>query len=128
MGDKLTWSKASVIRGHHVSKRFWTPYVGEELLLSCEEGNGHDKHAVAVRTAADGAVVGHAPREMSCVFWFFIRHRGEIQCKVTGKRKLGNNLEVPCTYHFSREKKLVDKLKIVLGSKCRTSHCNACPY
>ena len=36
MGDKLTWRKASVIRVHHVSKRFWTPYVGEEVVLSNE--------------------------------------------------------------------------------------------
>ena len=75
MVEQETWSKARVIRGHHVSKKFWMPYIGEELPLSCEEGNMCDKHAVAVRKAA-GVVVGHAPREMSRAFWFFLQHRG----------------------------------------------------
>ena len=60
MAEPETWSIASVIRGHHVSKKFWMPYIGEELLLSCEEGNIYEKHPVAVRKA-DGVVVGHAP-------------------------------------------------------------------
>ena len=74
MVEQETWSKASVIRGHHVSKKFWMPYIGEELHvpLSCEEGNVYYKHAVAV-CKADGVVV-----EMSRVFWFFLQHRGEI--------------------------------------------------
>ena len=64
-----------MIRGHHVSKKFWTTYIGEKLPLSSEEGNVYDKHAVAV-DKADGIVVGHAPREMSRVFWFFLQHGG----------------------------------------------------
>ena len=47
--------EASVIRGHHVYKSVWTPEVGEEL--STEDGNEHDKYAVAV--IKDGYVVGH---------------------------------------------------------------------
>ena len=39
-----------MIRGHHTFKKFWMPYIGKELPLSCEKGNVHDKHAVAVRT------------------------------------------------------------------------------
>ena len=78
MVEQEMWSKASVIRGHHVSKKFWMPYIGEELPQSCEEGNVHDKHTVAV-CKADSVVVGHAPREMSRVFWFFLQHGGEIQ-------------------------------------------------
>ena len=113
MVDQEMWTKASVIRGNHISKKFWMPCIGEELPWSCEEGNVHDKHTVAVRTKADDVVAGHAPREMSHVFWFFIQHGGEIQCKMTGKRKLGKGLEVRCTYHFSKKKKLVDKLKTV---------------
>ena len=68
-----------MIRGHHVSKKFWTPYIGEELSLSCEEGNVYDKHAVAVRKA-DCVVVGHPPREISRVFWFFSRNT-EVRVK-----------------------------------------------
>ena len=73
MGE-ATWSRRSVVRGHHV----WTPYVGQRLQLSCEENNDHDDHAVSVRKAS-GTVVGHAPREMSRTFWYFLRHEGEIE-------------------------------------------------
>ena len=72
---------------HHVSKKFWTPYSVEELPLSCEEGNVYVKHAVAVRKS-DGVVVGHAPREMSRVFWFFLQHGG------TGKSFFFTSAEV----------------------------------
>ena len=117
-----TWSKSSVIRGHHIYKAIWTPYmyVGECLQVGCEENNNHDDHAVAIRKAR-GIVVGHAPREMSRTFWYFLRHGGEIECKITGHRKWGNRLEVPCTYHCSGEKKLVNTLL----SKPKA---NSCPY
>ena len=29
-------------------QKFWMPYTGKELPLSCEEGNVYDKHVVAV--------------------------------------------------------------------------------
>ena len=31
----------------------------------------------------------------SRVFWHFLNHGGKISCEVTGRRKLGNGLEVP---------------------------------
>ena len=63
MDGEITWSKSSVVRGHHVYKAIWTPYVGQRLQLSCEDSNDHDEHAVAVRKTAGGAraVVGHVP-------------------------------------------------------------------
>ena len=81
------WSKASVIRGHHVSIKFWMPYIGDDLPLSCEEGNVYDEHAFAVRKA-DGVIVGHALWEMSRVFWFFLQHEG------TGKSFVCTSTEV----------------------------------
>ena len=41
--------KASVIKEHHISIKFQTPYIDEELSLSCEEVNVNDKRAVTVR-------------------------------------------------------------------------------
>ena len=79
MVEQETWSKASVIGGHDVSKKFWMPYISEELPQSCEKGNVYDKHAVAVHKA-DSVIVGHTPREMSRVFWFFLHQGG------TGKK------------------------------------------
>ena len=51
----INYEKKSVVRGHHIYKSIWTPAIGEELLLEVEDGNKHDKHAVAserLRTCA----------------------------------------------------------------------------
>ena len=69
MVEQETWSKASLIREHHILKKYWTLYICEELPLRCEEGNACDKLAVAVHEA-EGVVVEHALREMSRVFRF----------------------------------------------------------
>ena len=47
------------IRGHHVYKRVWTPHLGEQLRIQCEENNENDPRAVAVMK--DSVVVGHLP-------------------------------------------------------------------
>ncbi len=50
----------SVVRGHHVYKRIWTP-VGEQLQLRPEEDNESDPRAVAI--LKHGVIVGHLPRK-----------------------------------------------------------------
>lgn len=82
-----------VSRGHHIYKENWTPYLGEILLLQAEEGNVHDRHAVAV--LRNNETVGHMPRDLLPVSWFFIKRGGSISCTVTGHRKFGVGLEVP---------------------------------
>ena len=53
------------------------PCTGEELPLSCEEGNIYNKHVVvAVRNKADAVAAGNAPQEMSRAFWFFLQYGG----------------------------------------------------
>ena len=54
------YEKMSVIRGHHIYKSVWTPFIEEELMVEAEDGN---EHAVAVKK--DGCVVGHVPRCIS---------------------------------------------------------------
>ena len=73
------------IQGHHVSKEFWTPEVGEELACQCEEGNPNDVCAVAVKTDAS-TVVGHLTRKISAACSLFLRRSGTIMCQVTGSR------------------------------------------
>ncbi len=53
----------SVVRGHHVYKRIWTPTVREQLQLRPEEGNERDPRAVAV--LKHGVIVGHLPQKMA---------------------------------------------------------------
>ncbi len=48
----------SVVCGHHVYKRIWTPTVGEQLQLWPKEDNESDPRAVAV--LKHGVIVGHS--------------------------------------------------------------------
>ena len=74
-----------------VFKSVWTPSLGEVLGVKEEQDNEHGIFAVSVEKA--GMMVGHVPHR---IFTFFIRHGVTIICEVTGHRRLGNGLEVPC--------------------------------
>lgn len=106
----------SAVRGHHIYKEFWTPQVGQTLTTVKEEQNLHDRYAIAV--IYDDRTVGHMPKELSRISWYFIEHGGEIICEIIGRRRLsviqGKGLEVPCTYTYKGNDKLVKKLTEVL--------------
>ena len=87
----------------------WSPYLGENLTIQREEGNIHDRYTVSV--VKGDVVVGQAsPRIDACVFFHFLSHRGTIDCEITGKRKHGNGLGVPCRYHFKAKRKLIKQI------------------
>ena len=71
-------------------------------------------------------MVGHLPRETAKIVWFFLRRGGSGWCKITGRRKKGIGLEVPCVYTFSGPHKLVKKLEVLL-MKCRIKCADSCP-
>lgn len=98
----------SVVRGHHVYMSVWHPTIGERLMVCIERGNAHDRHAVSVQR--ESTVVGHVPREVSKIFKGFLMHEGEIECEITGSRRRGNGLEVPCVYHFTGKDKTIIRL------------------
>lgn len=105
----------SVIRGHHIYKAVWTPVVGETVQVCREPSNPRDVHAVAVLN--DGNTVGHVPKEVRRVFSSFLIQGGDISCEITGHRRLGKGLEVPCLYKFSGKEKAVKKTKDKLYRK-----------
>ena len=114
----MEFAFSSCVRGHHVSKEFWTPNIGEELSCQREEGNPNDPYAVAVKTEA-GTVIGHVPRKISAACCLFLRRSGTIVCEITGSRQASadlpqGGLEVPCTFKFAGEKEFVDKIKKLL--------------
>ena len=88
----------------YIYKDVW-PCVGEELSLEQEHGNSHDFYAITVKK--DGLIVGRVPRELSKLFWTFLSNGGQV----TGRRKRGRGLEVPCTYKIQGKDELVEKLK-----------------
>lgn len=113
----FTFDYDSVIRGHHIYKSIWTPVVGETLSLTLDSGNEHDIYAVGLVKDDHGAIVGHAPREVSKIFHFFLRHDGTITANVTGHRQFGHGLEVPCCYTLTGKPKFIKRAKKLLQCK-----------
>lgn len=79
-----------MVKGYHIYGNSWKPEIGDFLLTGREVSNEDDKFAVAVfeELGMDGQkVVRHLPMKFSRNAAYFIQNRGEIYCKVTGKRK-----------------------------------------
>ena len=95
----------STVRGHHVYKASWSPYIGEELPVQCEVNNIHDDFAVAVLKNSN--TVGHIPWENS-------KSGSEMTCIVNGDRRRsevdGKGLVVPCVYIFKGKQKNLERL------------------
>ncbi len=83
--------------------------MGEELTVRIDDNNEHDQYAVDV--VKDDVVVGHVPQEVTRVSYYFIRHGGQMKCQITGRRKLGKGLVVPCIYCYSGPSRILKKLK-----------------
>ncbi len=70
----------------------------------------------AVAVVKDDEIVGHVPREISRTLYFFLKQSGSCGlCAITGRRKLGNRLEVPCMYRMSGSKRCIKKFKMLLS-------------
>jgi len=106
-----------VFSGHHIYKEIWTPVINEILSCSQEHDNSEDPFAVSV--IKDGDIVGHVPREVSCIVWYFIEHNGIVDCQVSGRRKHGKGLEAPCIYRFCAGKNMI---RALLSQVARKTH------
>ena len=88
----------------------------EPVLLGShpsESDNVFDKFAVAV--LKDNIIVGHIPREISRICWYFLQKRqSSIVCRITDHRRLsdveGKGLVVPCIYIFAGRTAHVERL------------------
>ncbi len=111
-------SFGSVVRGFHIYKFIWTPVVNDEHSVQQERGNAEDQYAVAIIN--NDLIVGHVPRELSQIFWFFIERGGEISCRIMGRRQrsplLQGGLEIPCIYTLRGKKQFESKLRQLLKS------------
>lgn len=92
--------------------------MGCKFETEIDDFNQHDRYAVAI--IDDDQTVGHIPREISKICYFFVKNGGSISGEVTGGRQKSKvfkkALEVPCIYIFvskakQQSKKLVKLLK-----------------
>ena len=86
------------LRGFHVYKAIWDPYVDEEISFEAENDNAYDDFAIA--GYAGVTKVGHVPRELSRYFHFAIQHGAIISAKVISAQYrpsplLQGGLEIP---------------------------------
>ena len=101
----------SVARSHHIYKEVWKLIVGERLLIMNEVGNAQDRIAVSVQK--EGPIVGHVPRQISRIIFYFLRREGTAGiCVIVGRRKKGKGLEVPCIYQFHRPKSCIYRTRL----------------
>ena len=108
VGGAFAASAISLIQHGRASKYFgkrhsWRSHLQAHLAATCQRGtkpwNGRRATTLtkfAVSLLKDATVVGHVPREFLQVFWHFLRHGGTITCEVTGQRRRGKGLEMPC--------------------------------
>ena len=87
----MEFSIDSCIRGHHISREFWTPIISERFVCKIEEGNPHDPYAVAV-IGDNRRVLGHVPRRISAGCSLFIQQNGRVTCEVSGPRQFSVDL------------------------------------
>ena len=105
----------TAIRGYHVYKDVWTPTIGDEFDCRQEPNNVEDRYAVGVYGDSESSdVLGHLPREISQVSYFFLKHDGSITGKVTGKRRYcrqRGGMEIPCELTYTGKRKNIWKLQ-----------------
>ena len=82
----------SAVHGYHVFQDLFRPSIGEKLVAKQKLNNTMDKHAVKV--VKGNETVGHFPRKISRVVWYFLAHSGVISVEVIGHRRCGT-MEVP---------------------------------
>ena len=105
----------SVIRGNHVYKQYWKPFLGE--VLTCnpddrEEAHLQDTNALGAfkvsseKANSENILVGHIPMEFSFLLKSFLSNdkTNKITASVIGSRKRENGLVVPCLYRATAQK------------------------
>ena len=82
----LTYVFTTALRGFHVYRSEWKPYLGQNITFKQEFKNPHDRFAVAEKTNLPrklcAVTVGHVPREMSRHVWFALTEGAEFSATV----------------------------------------------
>ena len=128
----------SIIRGHHVYKRIWSPYAGETLMAYPDarpDPLEFDKFAVRIYKIKEKEkdmeeqkeLVGHVPVELSSLIYNFLNASSENRMtgEVTGKCKREVGLVVPAKFNALTKDKKTAKVsgKELFKRKTRYKSC-----
>ena len=109
----------SIVRGHHIFKEIWTPFIGEDLECKRDVSNTRDAYAVGIMQLEDTgstAIVGHVPRKISAACSLFLQREGSIRCIIMGNRQYSRYLpqggwKYPVNSNFRAVQHLYQKYK-----------------
>ena len=113
------FSAACCIRGYHIYNwAQWTAEIGSILTSEPAKRPGalvEDRYAIAI--ISNNQTVGHVPKFLSKLTFFFLKHGGTLTVKVTGERRYSFDLaqggmEIPAEFIYKSEmKELSDQMK-----------------
>ena len=113
------FSAACCVRSYHIYNwTQWTAEIGSILTSEPEKRPGalvEDKYAIAI--ISNNQTVGHVPKFLSKLAFFFLKHGATLTVKVTGERRYSFDLpqrgmEIPVEFIYKSEKKeLIDQMK-----------------
>ena len=95
------------IRGYHIYRwKQWKAEIGSILTSEPEVRPGalvEDKYSIAVLD--NGQTIGHVPKFLSQLIFFFLKYEGTLSIKVTGERRFSFDLpqggmEIPADFVF----------------------------
>ena len=84
------------VRGHHVYQKEWEAEIGSKLTAQYETRPGalvQDTYAIALKQK--DVVVGHIPKFLSKITYFYLKHGGDVLVEIIGKRQYSR-------YQYSR--------------------------
>ena len=95
---------------------FWEALIGSVLIAKHEDDPQsliHGKFSIAL-VNNDSVSLGHTPKFMSTLTYFFLKHDGHIKCEITGDKKYlkdleQSGLEIPARLTISNTNKKNDR-------------------
>ena len=109
----------SFIRGFHDYRHVWQPEIGESLIFKNEPSNAKDRLAVSVQK--EGQVVGHVPRNLAPLLFYFLNreaNKGFVKVKARAvNRGAGMGMEVPCVYTLCGSVAFIKRLEDTIKKK-----------
>ena len=89
------------VRGFHYYRRYWTPYLGEELICQHDDSNPFDIFAIKTCSQENGGSYRHLPKEISRATKFLINRGALVFVEVSSNHyccslQVQGGLEIPC--------------------------------